>query len=252
MIEIEILWTGGYDSSFRIAQLSKIKCAIQPYYLKDQRKSEEYELGAIQEISDIIRRKVDTKCELLPLITMNTSEVQKNESVTLAFQEILKKQYFGSQYDWLARFAVSHPGLELNIHKKDKASIVIQKYGKVKKKTENEISYFVLDQNRSENALRLVFGSFHLPLFHLTKVEMKKIYRQMELVDIAERAWFCFTPINGEPCGICNPCRYTIEEGLSERLSKEALSRYRKNKFQLLRQRMKSKISVGLKLQSKK
>lgn len=37
---INVLWTGGYDSSFRIVQLSKNKVTIQPYYLSDNRKCE--------------------------------------------------------------------------------------------------------------------------------------------------------------------------------------------------------------------
>ena len=34
------LWTGGYDSSFRMVQLSKSNVMIQPYYLSDKRKCE--------------------------------------------------------------------------------------------------------------------------------------------------------------------------------------------------------------------
>lgn len=37
---INVLWTGGYDSSFRMVQLSKSNVMIQPYYLSDKRKCE--------------------------------------------------------------------------------------------------------------------------------------------------------------------------------------------------------------------
>lgn len=57
---------------------------------------------------------------------------------------------------------------------------------------------------------------------------MKDEYEKMKLSDIIDDTWFCFNPINGKPCGYCNPCKYTIEEGMSYRFSKEALKRYKK------------------------
>ncbi len=34
-------------------------------------------------------------------------------------------------------------------------------------------------------------------------------------------------PVNGKPCGRCNPCRYTIREGMAERLPRDVVMRYR-------------------------
>lgn len=42
------------------------------------------------------------------------------------------------------------------------------------------------------------------------------------------KTWFCPTPINNEPCGICHPCRTIVEEGMSFRLTQKGLHR---NKF---------------------
>ena len=47
---INVLWTGGLDSTCRVAQLSQMdNITIQPYYIVDPgRKSVEYELKAMK------------------------------------------------------------------------------------------------------------------------------------------------------------------------------------------------------------
>jgi len=54
---IELLWSGGFDSSFRVTQLSMLPVIIQPYYLSDFRLSENMELNAIEEISKLLKQK---------------------------------------------------------------------------------------------------------------------------------------------------------------------------------------------------
>lgn len=34
---VKILWTGGFDSTLRMAELSRYEVAIQPYYLIDRK-----------------------------------------------------------------------------------------------------------------------------------------------------------------------------------------------------------------------
>ena len=74
----------------------------------------------------------------------------------------------------------------------------------------------------------LLFGNQHFPLADYTKLQMKAEYSAMGLSDVIDKTWFCFTPIDGKPCGCCNPCKYTIEEGMTERFTKKALNRYKK------------------------
>lgn len=43
---ISILWTGGWDSTYRVVELSRQKVTIQPIYILDpKRESANYELG---------------------------------------------------------------------------------------------------------------------------------------------------------------------------------------------------------------
>lgn len=225
---IEIFWTGGYDSTFRIVQLSRCDIVIQPYYLSDKRASESYELNAIESITNILQKHSETRCTFKPLIIVDMEERIENREITETYSRILKNDYIGSQYDWLARFAIDHKGIELAIHQDDKAILLINKYGKLKKVVDDNIGdYYVLDKERTEKDVYTLFGNYHLPLADLTKLDMKQYYIQHGYEDVMEKTWFCHKPIKGKPCGKCNPCIYTIEEGMKERFTKSALIRYK-------------------------
>lgn len=226
---VSILWTGGYDSTFRMCQLSKKDITIQPYYVSDNRQSEEYELKAIDVISKKLEQNPDTKATIKPIIYVAKADRKKNEEITKAFKRLLKKDYMGSQYDWLGAFSAEHIGIEMSIHKDDKAIALIAKNGTLKKQSDFSGEYYVIDTEKSPQDLVTVFGNYHFPLVDYTKVLMKDEYTSMGLSDVIDDTWFCFSPIDGKPCGCCNPCRYTIEEGMPYRFSQEALARYKKS-----------------------
>jgi 7-cyano-7-deazaguanine synthase len=152
--------------------------------------------------------------------------------VTQAWNELRAKDFFGTQYDWLGCFATKHKGIELSVHEDDKAVILLNKYGKLREVSDPDIgSYWVLDEESTSKELAALFENYHLPLVHWTKVQMKEYYLQNGYADIMNQTWFCHHPRKGQPCGTCNPCIYTIEEGLKERFSKSALLRYHVKKF---------------------
>lgn len=225
---IEIFWTGGFDSTFRIVQLSRCDVRIQPYYMCDNRKSELNELNAIQSITKVLKQHKDTKCEILDLKIIKISDRIDNIEVSKAYEELRKTDFFGGQYSWLACFAIHHKGIELSIHEDDKAIKLIQKYGQLKQVNDPIIrgGYWVLDPMNSKLELKTLFENYHLPLAGWTKLKMKEFYIKYGYEEIMQKTWFCYDPIHGKPCGICNPCIYTIEEGMKERFTKSALFRY--------------------------
>ena len=226
-IQISIFWTGGYDSTFRICQLSRKKVTITPYYLSDDRASEQMEIKAINVIRDKLISNPNTIATINPLQYVSKESRKADSNVTDAFNRLLKLDFMGSQYEWLGIFALEHPGIELSIHKDDKAIALIHKHGTLKLQSDEYGDYYVIDKDKSEKDLITVFGNQHFPLANYTKLQMKQEYISMGLSDIINDTWFCFTPIDGKPCGTCNPCRYTIEEGMAERFPAEALKRYK-------------------------
>lgn len=223
---IEILWTGGWDSTFRIIMLSQKDVAIQPYYISDNRKSEQQELHAINNIIHKLN-ELPMKATIKPLIYYKVSDLEKDPNIKLSYEELRKKIYFGTQYEWLAQFAKEHPNVELCIHKDDKALEVINTFGALTRIETNNGTTYILDKSKSDVYLCNIFGNFSFPIIEFTKLDMKKIIEGTQYESIMNQTWFCHKPYKGEPCGICNPCRYTIEEGMTYRFSKKALKRYK-------------------------
>ena len=228
---VNILWTGGWDSTFRVIQLAHKDVIIQPYYLKDNRKSDEHELKAIQSITSDIRALKSAICTINDIKTMNVIDIEKDTDITNAYQLLLKKQFFGSQYDWLARFAKQFNSLELTIHQDDKAFSLIQAHGSIKKHSDSRGEFYKLDQLSSSPEICKVFGNFDFPILKYSKLDMKKEAEEKGFIDLMNKTWFCYRPINNQPCGQCNPCIYTIEEGLVYRFNKSAIRRYKRRKF---------------------
>lgn len=236
---VNILWTGGWDSTFRITQLSERNVVVQPYYLLCGRNSEAYELNAISTITKLIRDRSSTICTLLDVINVPIDESDSYPEISESYEAMRNARPFGIQYDWLARLANRVKELELTIHQDDKAVGVINEFGEVIKRHHDDVGYYyVLDSGNSSIDAQRVFGHFRFPLLEYTKTRMKKEAEEGGFIDLMNLTWFCYFPVNGEPCGTCNPCIYSIDEGMGYRFNKRALRRYRAKKNRQLMRRI--------------
>lgn len=229
---VEIFWTGGYDSTFRVVQLSRLPITVQPYYLSDNRLNEKYELGAIEKITELIKKHPDTKAELLPTVYVSVEDrAESRPEIEEAYKRIFEKNWLGNQYVWLANFAFEHKGVELSIEKGTNPVRLIQKNGGFKKISEAQTGdNYVVDRDITDPDYNALFGNFTIPLLEVSKLDMKEFFLKHGYDEVMKSTWFCHTPINGKPCGKCNPCKGVVEEGMAERLDEEALKRYRKAK----------------------
>ena len=163
---------------------------------------------------------------------LNTDEIERDDVITRSFASLSEKKYMGSQYDWLARFSKDYKGIELCVHKDDKANEIIEAFGSsIEINDVNVGKFYKIDTEASCVDLLNVFGNYNFPLLKMTKLEMKKEAERKGFKDALYRSWFCHRPINNLPCGICNPCIYSIEEGMRDRFNMLSLSRYRVKKF---------------------
>ena len=192
-----ILWTGGWDSTFRVCQLTLIDGKrVQPHYIiDDKRQSAPIEQQLIMSFREQIHKRVKKELILEPVKT-HVKDVLPNKEVTQRILHYKKLMGLGRQYDWLIRYALMHniKDLELCVHRDDRAHPWTKKD-----------EYFE--------------KCFSYPLLEMTKLDMKKEAIKYKFLDIMQQTWFCFTPIKGQPCGYCNSCRYTVKEGLGERIS---------------------------------
>lgn len=232
---VNVLWTGGWDSTFRILQLSTKDIIIQPHYLKDNRKSENFELNTIRSITEEIQNLSSTKCTILDLISMNVSDINEDKDITQAYENLTKDHKLGEQYEWLARYAKNIDNLEIGDENGSAQDSII--YGAIKANgdvikidDDKRGGYYIIDKSVSSSDITKVFGNYHYPILFYSKLEMKKEAEEMGLIDIMNKTWFCHKPIDNQPCGRCTPCMGTIKKGLEYRLSKAALERYRRQK----------------------
>lgn len=238
--KINILWTGGLDSTFRILELSKQEVTIQPYYLASVNPSTEHELNAIEDLTKIIKQRVETKCELLPCIVVDALKIAPNEAISKAWEQLHHQSHLGSQYEFIARFAAQNNlVLELGIEK-DPHESTIQRCLELNGGGLLKQGYVIA--NCEQEHMNLVFSNmrFPLPLFEMTKQDEIEMFMKWDAEDVLDRIRFCYSPINGKPCGLCDPCKTYIEVGLSNMIPTHRLLLYklRKNNvalFQLLK-----------------
>ena len=89
MKRVGILWTGGFDSTFRISQLSRCDVEIQPVYVyNNDRKSRQYELNAISEIPTAVAANETTNAISTTPTVSTTDAVNTSDTTTAAVTSV--------------------------------------------------------------------------------------------------------------------------------------------------------------------
>lgn len=274
----EIFWTGGFDSTFRIVQLSRLPIRIQPVFCtgvaSDIRKSEFYELRAIKQISALLKTKHDTKAEILPLKVVYSPKnppidrdsnfiydtLPHNHAVATAFRRIYismmaprREQlatgrgvlnavnldlYIDSQYQWLAAYANSRKDpVEVGITARyvNKFMDAIGGSDAIEEIDNGNFKQYVLNKEKCKSADGYtIFGNFAFSFYNAPlKPELVEEYKRLDCEDVMNLTWFCYDPIDGEPCGQCWTCVHTYRDGITNRFSPAALERYYKREKEL-------------------
>jgi hypothetical protein len=221
-----LLWTGGWDSTFRLLQLLLVEGRdVQPYYVIDHpkyRPAVPAEQRAMRNIRELLgKRHPEAAARLDPTLECRLNDVAPDAQIHRHFEECLRSGFIGGQYEWLARFCAQRgiADMELSIHRDDKARELIADLV--------DDSRMRLDPRHAGDDRYELFKSFRFPLFDTTKEQMRSQARRAGFEDFMELTWFCHRPIRGEPCGVCNPCIYTIQEGLGDRVPASGRRRYR-------------------------
>lgn len=213
---VNVLWTSGWDSTYRVADLVlKQGRTVQPWYVMDSaRRSTKTELRALENIRAALVQ-IDPGVEALlgRLKTVRIEDIPADGGITASYKALAAQNHLGSQYDWLARFAKSESVyLELSIHRDDKAHAFLEGHTHA---ASDGVHHLVEDAPSDVS----IFKWFSFPLFEMSKLEMQQTARERGFGQIMEMTWFCFVPLlDGRPCGFCNPCKYTREEGLGRRV----------------------------------
>lgn len=213
---INLFWTGGWDSTFRLLfLLIEEGKSVQPYFVVRPQDSVGYEIKTMNDIRrQLFRKYPKTRELLLPTIFRDVRSIGEKDEISESLKKLKENNEIATQYDFCARLCYQEGiyDMELSIHKDDKAHKLIAR-------VKGEVFQGNADNLKQDEVyIRNVFKYFEYPIFDFTKIEMEKIAQKKHFDDLLEMTWFCATPYKGKPCGFCGPCTYVIDEGLSRRL----------------------------------
>ncbi|MDH7606642.1 MAG: hypothetical protein QHH12_02585 [Candidatus Bathyarchaeota archaeon] len=218
-VEVNLLWSGGWDSTFRLLYLVFVeKKCVQPFYIVDtERASTMNEFKVMRIVREEVAKRDPRLAELIkPAMIVLVHDIKLDPDITSKFNRLSKRlpAPLGPQYEWFARFAKQWniQGLELCIEFSERAPNTLV----------NLLSKYICDDSRmkgfDENDDVSFFSFFSFPLLRLSKNGMKRIAREKGFLDILEKTWFCQRPWLNRPCGICGSCDIAIKEGFSYRI----------------------------------
>lgn len=220
MQHIDLLWTGGWDSTFRLLEaVLQQRLTVQPHYVIDDppRPSTDAELAAMARIrAGALLLDPAAEDRILPTVVQHRTAVPRDEQIRQAYKAVMQQVYIGGQYVWLAEYALSKGiRLELAIHVDDRAHLAIKDH--IESVDDGSGStYAVRPGDDSPNAI--LFRQFRFPILRLSKLDMQARATEHGYAHLLEETWFCHTPRAGKPCGLCAPCQFAIQEGLGRRV----------------------------------
>ncbi len=214
-LPVNLLWTGGWDSTFRLLYLLLVEeKAVQPIYIVDsERPSTGYEIRAMESIrKEVLELYPATKRLFLTTIFDKKDQIQPDPNITEQFELIKSRVHIGIQYDWLARYAVQKNISDLEIAYQKSIpphDLDVMLFAELTSHENN----FRVKENPSFHAISL-FKFFRFPLANLTKLEMEHLAKKHNFFEIMKKTWFCHTPKkNGKPCEVCQPCLIARKSG---------------------------------------
>lgn len=227
---VNLLWTGGWDSTFRLLQLAAAGSEIQPHYIRDtNRDSLEKEIQVMRDIRQRVNEKFP-KTFIRNIEIIDLPDINVCADFKQAHQNLLARGWIGDQYIFIASYCRQYKieNLELSLERLHPGRRAVMPS---LENTENNVRGYRVISSAANNDLLCLFGQFSFPILSLTKLDMLENSKESDFLDILNMTWFCHQPFFGKPCGSCNPCMSTLEEGLRYRFSTLSLARYRLKKF---------------------
>jgi 7-cyano-7-deazaguanine synthase in queuosine biosynthesis len=220
---VELLWTGGWDSTFRLlCLLLEHRVPVQPSYLFDERRvSAPIEVATMDRLrARLTASHPHARALFLPTRIERVPPTTPDDDIQRAFDDILRTYRIGDQYAFLARFCRTHGlrDVELSIEWFNRGTNVALGPHVVRVPSTLGGETFRIG-NDAPAPYRTLFGMFTFPLFETSKPRMAEVARRRGWNVLLEDTWFCHHPTKHlRPCGFCNPCQYALEQGFGARI----------------------------------
>ena len=227
---VKILWTGGWDSSYRVCHLAIVEQKIvAPIYFKSPwRHTTPLELEAIDRLLAALQEQFpEARQRILPLqvFPMDREQDPRDPFIVdhYALQSVTR---IGPQYALLARelHRLDLHGVEMCIHVGDhpgkgpvgKFTLLFQ--NRLERHVEHGVEYYQLAGPAGLDATARVFSRLRFPLHNVTKTQTRDLARLHGFERLLHLTWFCYHPRSGRPCGVCNPCLQAIADDFGWRI----------------------------------
>jgi hypothetical protein len=221
---VNMFWTGGWDSTFRLLQAILLeKREVQPYYIIDHlRQSAGLEVYTMEVIREsILKNYPGLESYLHPTFYHNQEHIEPDEIVTDAWNRLNTHFHVGSQYEWLQRFSRQFDlnSIDVALFKDpngSKSPLFRQWYNAFINHQPLPDSPY---QKEITEDLSTLFEGFNFPVMSLKKTEMLEIAREKNWMPFMKHTRFCHRPkVHISPCGICKPCRQVSVDGMEWRI----------------------------------
>jgi hypothetical protein len=205
---VNLLWTAGYDSTFRLLSLLAAGRTVRPLYVVDHdRPSFPHELRRMAELRRLIEAWPGSAGRLLPLDVRLRADFPVAPDIRAAFEAVAAEAHVGSQYPWLAQvcrdLGFGTGAVELCMVRHEPP-------------TPLQRAIFAdphaLPPRLRTDAARVLFAAYSFPTLGLGKADIRAEAARAGFTAILERTWFCHRPVLGRPCGRCAPCRIARTE----------------------------------------
>lgn len=222
---VNLFWTGGWDSTFRLLQLVLTqKRTVQPYYLIDpDRRSLRNEISARRKIIDCLFTEYPHTRELvLPGIFYEVDDITPNKQVAAAYRFMRETKDVDFQYLWLSLFCHQWgiQNMEMCVEKRSGVvfpprrlvfgSFLVPVGGSREER---------MDEAFLSTEVDTLFGCFRFPVRGYTKQDMETEAQAGGWADYLFMTWFCHNPVRGRyPCGTCEPCVLAKRKGYGRRI----------------------------------
>lgn len=201
--EVQLLWTGGWDSTFRLLQALLVEGRpVQPVYLVNPaRRSTLHELRAMEAVRDGVRARLAEPDLLRPTAVHVRDQFPPGPHLRALHEQVAAVNRLGTQYLWLAAAAeaLGWQDVELSIERYPDAP---------------GLTPFLLGSRDGDLPGAELFRAFRFPVLHLTKDEMRERARAHGFLELLLLRWFCHDPFGRWPCGRCRPCSLAVWDGV--------------------------------------
>lgn len=224
---VEVFWSGGFDSTFMVLSYLKRGIDVSAYYLLLGRPSQATELSVIGKVRSAVSSYGALAGRIVSFSAVPVDSLPRFGQYYDAWRKGDRKGYgIALQTAYLSCFAERHKGIAYGKRKtvgpSDRLADLLHDKGHIRLDG-NNVGY--LTRSDCDPLLFKLFGNFSFPLYCISEKMMSEMVEEWGLSDIMKNVHFCYSPIDGEPCGLCGPCRDKLKDRMYGLFSEDGLMR---------------------------